>query len=99
MCNALKSLMFVVFVVFGLSSPMLLATPLLDAPADRLTPPSISLSDSELLTLQNQLDNLKQQVSKAANYTQLEGSQNVVQALIQGLDRLTTALLPEQAQL
>ena len=99
MCNALKSLMFVVFVVFGLSSPMLLATPLLDAPADRLTPPSISLSDSELLTLQNQLDNLKQQVSKAANYTQLEGSQNVVQALIQELDRLTTALLPEQAQL
>ncbi len=69
------------------------------APAPAPAAPIISISDGELLGVQNQLNSLKQQVSQASNYTQLESSQDQVQVLIQEIERLSTSLLPGQAQL
>jgi small-conductance mechanosensitive channel len=52
-----------------------------------------------LQALQLRLDSLKQQISQATNYSQLEGPQDKLQALIMDINRLSAALLPEQEQL
>jgi small-conductance mechanosensitive channel len=99
MCNALKSVIFVVFALLAANAGCLSAAPMADSLAPATTPAPVSMSDSELLGLQNQLNSLKQQVSLATNYTQLESSQDQVQALIQEVDRQSAALLPGQSQL
>ncbi|CAM3899825.1 MULTISPECIES: DUF3772 domain-containing protein [Pseudomonas] len=61
--------------------------------------PAVKVTQNDLQALQLRLDSLKQQISQANNYNQLEGPQDRLQALIVDIDRLSTALLPEQAQL
>lgn len=95
MRNALKLIMVMAFVLFGPGGALLSAAPL----PDNLTTTAVSVPNSDLEALQNQLNNLKQQVSQASNYSQLEGPQDLVQALIQQVDRLSALLLPEQSQL
>jgi len=56
-------------------------------------------AQSEISALQLRLDSLRQQISSASGYTQLEAPQNQVQAFILDIDQLSNALLPEQAQL
>ncbi|VVO38568.1 hypothetical protein PS726_05578 [Pseudomonas fluorescens] len=105
MRNVLKSMIYVAFAVLAASPGWLLAGDMADAPAPAIAPapapaaPIISISDSELLGVQNQLNSLKQQVSQATNHTQLENSQDQMQVLIQEIERLSTSLLPGQAQL
>jgi small-conductance mechanosensitive channel len=99
MCNALKSVIYVVFALLAANAGYLSAAPMADSLAPATTPAPVSMSDSELLGLQNQLNSLKQQVSLATNYTQLESSQDQVQALIQEIDLQSAALLPGQSQL
>lgn len=99
MCNVLKSMICVAFALLAASPGWLLAAPMADSLAPAATPPIISIPDNDLLGLQNQLNNLKQQVSLATNYTQLESAQDLVQVLIQDVDSLTASLLPGQAQL
>ncbi|VVN41629.1 DUF3772 domain-containing protein [Pseudomonas fluorescens] len=99
MCNALKSVIYVVFALLAANAGWLSAAPMADSLAPATTPALVSMSDSELLGLQNQLNSLKQQVSLATNYTQLESSQDQVQVLIQEVDRQSAALLPGQSQL
>lgn len=79
-------------------SPTLLAADL-PPPATTATAPLPVISQSELQALQQRLDGLKQQISAANNYNQLEGPQDRVQAFILDVDRLSAALLPQQAQL
>ena len=71
MRNVLKSMIYVAFAVLVASPGWLLAGDMADAPAPAPAPaaPIISISDSELLGVQNQLNSLKQQVSQASNYT------------------------------
>jgi potassium efflux system protein len=57
------------------------------------------ISQSDLQALQQRLDGLKQQISSANNYSQLEAPQDRVQTFILDVDRLSAALLPQQAQL
>ena len=95
MCNALKLVIFMAFALFTPSGAMLLAAPVVNPPA----PASASVSTSDLQALQGQLDSLKQQVSQASNYSQLEVPQDLAQALMREVDSLSAALLPEQAQL
>ncbi|WP_448108313.1 DUF3772 domain-containing protein [Pseudomonas azerbaijanoccidentalis] len=99
MRNALKLMMVMALLLFASSGSMLAAAPVPDAPADSLTRAPASVSEGDLDALLNQLGNLKQQVSLVSNYSQLEGPQDLVQALIREVDRLTALLLPEQAQL
>jgi small-conductance mechanosensitive channel len=99
MFNVLKSMIYVAFALLAASPGWLLAAPVADTLAPTTTTPVISISDSDLLGLQNQLNILKQQVSQASNYTQLESSQGLVQVLIQDIDRVSASLLPGQAQL
>jgi small-conductance mechanosensitive channel len=87
------------FALLAASPGWLLAAPTADTLAPNPTTPVISIADDELLGLQNQLNSLKQQVSQASNYTQLESSQDLVQVLIQDIERLSTSLLPGQTQL
>jgi small-conductance mechanosensitive channel len=60
---------------------------------------NLSISQSGLSALQLRLDSLKQQISSASSYNQLEGPQDQVQAFILDIDQLSHTLLPEQAQL
>jgi potassium efflux system protein len=94
---ALKLVILIAFALSGPSAGWLAAAPIPDTPAT--TSPSASVSDSELEALQSQLSTFKQQVSQASNYSQLEEPQDLVQALIREVDRLSALLLPEQAQL
>ncbi|MGF6091811.1 DUF3772 domain-containing protein [Pseudomonas sp. 18173] len=99
MCNVLKSMICVAFALLVASPGWLLAAPMADSLAPAATPPIISIPDNDLLGLQSQLNNLKQQVSLASNYTQLESAQDLVQVLIKDVDSLSASLLPGQAQL
>jgi small-conductance mechanosensitive channel len=98
MRNTLKSLFFVVFILLVGGSPPLWAADL-PAPVTTAAAPLPVISQSDLQALQQRLDGLKQQISAANNYNQLEGPQDRVQAFILDVDRLSTALLPQQAQL
>ena len=98
MRNTLKSLFFVVFMLLVGGSPTLWAADL-PAPATTAAAPLPVISQSDLQALQQRLDGLKQQISAANNYNQLEGPQDRVQAFILDVDRLSAALLPQQAQL
>ena len=99
MHSALKFLIFVALALLGPSGATLAAADLPEAPAFRAGTSTIAVSQSDLQALQLRLDSLKQQVSLVNNYSQLEAPQDLVQALILEVDRLTTSLLPEQAQL
>lgn len=99
MRNALKSVMFIVFVLLASSGAMLSAAPMLDVPGAGASSAVAGVSDSDLEALQGQLNSLKQQVSQVSNYNQLEAPQDLVQSLIKEADRLSALLLPEQAQL
>jgi potassium efflux system protein len=57
------------------------------------------VSQGDINALQLRLDSLKQQISSASSYNQLEVPQDQVQAFIMDVDGLFNALLPEQAQL
>ena len=98
MRNTLNSLFFVVFMLLAGGSPPLWAADL-PAPATTAAAPLPVISQSDLQALQQRLDGLKQQISAANNYNQLEGPQDRVQAFILDVDRLSAALLPQQAQL
>ncbi len=98
MCNRLKSLFSVVFVLLIGSSPALWAAEL-PAPSVAAVAPLPVISQNDLQALQQRLDGLKQQISSANNYNQLEGPQDRVQAFILDVDKLSAALLPQQAQL
>ncbi|EJM36155.1 small-conductance mechanosensitive channel [Pseudomonas sp. GM33] len=99
MFNVWKSMIYVAFALLVATPGWLSAATIADTLAPAPTAPVISISDSELLGLQSQLNSLKQQVSQASTYTQLESSQDLVLALIQNIERLSTSLLPGQAQL
>ncbi|VVQ23473.1 hypothetical protein PS925_05326 [Pseudomonas fluorescens] len=98
MRNTLNSLFFVVFMLLVGGSPPLWAADL-PAPVTTAAAPLPVISQSDLQALQQRLDGLKQQISAANNYNQLEGPQDRVQAFILDVDRLSAALLPQQAQL
>ncbi|MBY8934793.1 DUF3772 domain-containing protein [Pseudomonas fluorescens] len=98
MRNTLKSLFFVAFMLLVGGSPTLSAADL-PAPVTTAAAPLPVISQSDLQALQQRLDGLKQQISAANNYNQLEGPQDRVQSFILDVDRLSAALLPQQAQL
>ncbi|WP_323151889.1 DUF3772 domain-containing protein [Pseudomonas glycinae] len=99
MRNALKSLMFVALLVLG-SGFVAVSAADLSGTADVSTgAPLPGVSQSDLQALQLRLDGLKQQISSANNYNQLEGPQDRVQTFILDIDRLSASLLPQQAQL
>ena len=93
MRNTLKSLFFVAFMLLVGGIPTLLAADL-PAPVTTAATPLPVISQSDLQALQQRLDGLKQQISAANNYNQLEGPQDRVQAFILDVDRLSAALLP-----
>jgi potassium efflux system protein len=99
MRHALKSMIFIVFALLWPNAGMLSAAQPLEPPSSSTVTPRVSVSESDLDVLQGQLNNLKQQVSQASNYSQLEAPQDLVQAFIQDVDRLSALLLPEQSQL
>ncbi len=99
MRNALKWMIVVVLALFGPSGAMLSAAPVTGTPAISFARASVTIPDSDLQDLLLRLNSLKQQVSQASNYGQLEAPQDQVQALIQEIARLSALLLPEQAQL
>ena len=96
---ALRLMIVLVLALCGPSGAMLLAAPAPETPAVSIIPASVSISDADLQALQLRLNNLKQQVSQISNYSLLEGPQDLAQALIREVDRLSALLLPEQAQL
>ncbi|OMQ41327.1 DUF3772 domain-containing protein [Pseudomonas putida] len=99
MRHAVNLLILIVFAISGTSAGWLSAAPLSDTPTLATVSPSASVSDSDLEALQGQLGSYKQQVSQASNYSQLESPQDLVQALVKEVDRLSALLLPEQDQL
>lgn len=98
MRNTLKSLFFVALTVLASGSSLLCAADL-PAPSATTAAPLVEVSQSDLQALQLRLDGLKQQISAANNYNQLEGPQDRVQTFILDVDRLSASLLPQQAQL
>lgn len=98
MRNTLKSLFFVALTVLASGGSLLCAADL-PAPSATTTAPLVEVSQSDLQALQLRLDGLKQQISAANNYNQLEGPQDRVQTFILDVDRLSASLLPQQAQL
>ena len=98
MRNALQCLWLTVLILLIPGSPSLWAAEL-PAPSATAAAPLPVISQSDLQALQQRLDALKQQISAANNYNQLEGPQDRVQAFILDVDKLSTALLPQQAQL
>lgn len=99
MRNALKWMIVVVLALFGPCGAMLSAAPKPTTPAISVPTASVTISDNDLQELQLRLSGLKQQVSLASNYSLLESPQDLLQALIQDISRLSALLLPEQAQL
>ncbi|PHH43891.1 DUF3772 domain-containing protein [Pseudomonas putida] len=97
MRNTLKSLFFVALLLAAGSSALWAAD--LPAPSATTAAPLVEVSQSDLQALQLRLDGLKQQISAANNYNQLEGPQDRVQTFILDVDRLSASLLPQQAQL
>ncbi|QBR31754.1 MULTISPECIES: DUF3772 domain-containing protein [Pseudomonas] len=97
MRNTLKSLFFVALLLAAGSSALWAAD--LPAPSATTAAPLVEVSQSDLQALQLRLDGLKQQISAANNYNQLEGPQDRVQTFILDIDRLSASLLPQQAQL
>ncbi|WP_130907645.1 DUF3772 domain-containing protein, partial [Pseudomonas sp. Sample_16] len=93
------SFVILIALLFGSNVGMLSAAQPLAPPVATSTPALASVSESDLDALMVQLGNLKQQVSLASNYSQLEAPQDLLQALIREIDRLTALLMPEQAQL
>jgi len=93
-----KSLFLILLLLLMPGSAALWAADL-GAPANTGAAPLPVISQSDLQALQQRLDGLKQQISAANNYNQLEGPQDRVQAFILDVDRLSAALLPQQAQL
>jgi small-conductance mechanosensitive channel len=81
------------------SAGVLLAADLPDASAQPAVGSTLSVPQAELQALQLRLDSLRQQISSANNYNQLEGPQDLVQAFILDIDRLSGSLRPGQAQL
>ncbi|WP_285355285.1 DUF3772 domain-containing protein [Pseudomonas sp. lyk4-R2A-10] len=99
MRNALKSLMFIALILLG-SGFVAVSAADLSGTADVSTgAPLPGVSQSDLQALQLRLDGLKQQISSANNYNQLEGPQDRVQTFILDIDRLSASLLPQQAQM
>ncbi|MBA5983228.1 mechanosensitive ion channel family protein [Pseudomonas sp. MD195_PC81_125] len=98
MRNTLKALFFVALTVLAAGSSLLCAADL-PAPSATTAAPLVEVSQSDLQALQLRLDGLKQQISAANNYNQLEGPQDRVQTFILDVDRLSASLLPQQAQL
>ncbi|WP_085639276.1 MULTISPECIES: DUF3772 domain-containing protein [unclassified Pseudomonas] len=98
MRNALKSLLFVALVLFGPMAVGVSAEDVAQA-ADAGAAPLPGVSTDDLQALQQRLDGLKQEISSASNYNQLEAPQDRVQDYILDIDRLSAALLPQQAQL
>lgn len=96
---ALKWMMVVIFALFGASGTMLAAAASSDTPVATAMAASASITDGDLQELQLRLYSLKQQVSQASNYSQLEAPQDLLQALIQEIARQSALLLPAQAQL
>ncbi|VVN24403.1 hypothetical protein PS639_04457 [Pseudomonas fluorescens] len=73
-----------------------------DPPDDSVPRPGaaiLAVPQSDLQALQLRLDILKQQISLVDDYNQLEGPQDLVQAFILDVDRLSASLLPLQTQL
>ncbi|MGE8149867.1 DUF3772 domain-containing protein [Pseudomonas vancouverensis] len=99
MGKALKSVVFVVLLCLLAQGGWAWAAIMSDDISPQPATTNIGVTANDLLTLQDQLNNLKQQVSLASNYTQLEGAQDLAQTLIQDVDRLTASILPAQAQL
>lgn len=97
MRNALKLLMFITLTLLCPGVSMVSAADLPGTPDVGAPLPGVTQND--LQALQQRLDGLKQQISSANNYNQLEGPQDRVQAFILDIDRLSTSLLPQQAQL
>ncbi|WP_445178012.1 DUF3772 domain-containing protein [Pseudomonas sp. McL0111] len=95
---ALKSLFFIVLTLLFPGGAMFCAAQLPAATVVTATP-VVDVSQSDLQALQLRLDGLKQQISAANNYNQLEGPQDRVQAFIADVDGLSASLLPQQAQL
>ncbi|MDD1013890.1 DUF3772 domain-containing protein [Pseudomonas rubra] len=94
MRNALTIIGILALTLLTGTASLLAAEP---APATATT--VIKVTQNDLQALQLRLDSLKQEISQANNYAQLEGPQDRLQALMVDIDRLSTALLPEQAQL
>ena len=98
MRNTLNSLLFVALLLLAPGGSALWAADL-PAPSATAAAPLVEVSQSDLQALQLRLDGLKQQISAANNYNQLEGPQDRVQTFILDVDRLSASLLPQQAQL
>lgn len=98
MRNTLKSLILVALMLLVPAGSSMWAADL-PAPSTSAAAPLAVINQSDLQALQLRLDGLKQQISSANNYNQLEGPQDRVQAFILDVDRLSAALLPQQAQL
>jgi len=98
MRNTLKSLFFFALLLLAPGSSVVWAADL-PAPSATAAAPLVEVSQSDLQALQLRLDGLKQQISAANNYNQLEGPQDRVQTFILDVDRLSASLLPQQAQL
>ncbi|MCF4994645.1 DUF3772 domain-containing protein [Pseudomonas syringae] len=98
MCNTLKSLFFIALTLFS-SGMALSAAEQTVTPNTTAAAPLPGVSQSDLQNLQQRLDALKQQISSANNYSQLEAPQDRVQTFILDVDQLSAALLPQQAQL
>ncbi|AWY44063.1 DUF3772 domain-containing protein [Pseudomonas putida] len=96
---ALKWMMVVIFALYGASGAMLSVAAMSDTPVANTMAASASITDNDLQDLQLRLYSLKQQVSQAGNYSQLEAPQDLLQALIQEIARQSALLLPAQAQL
>ncbi|OOG10615.1 DUF3772 domain-containing protein [Pseudomonas sp. C9] len=99
MRHALMSAIFVALTLLLQSGAALSAT---DPPASAVITPDPAASEvspSALQDLQMRLDQIKQQVSLANNVIMMFGLQDSVQLFINDVDRLQSALLPEQKQL
>ncbi|MDZ4325736.1 DUF3772 domain-containing protein [Pseudomonas hormoni] len=99
MRHALKAMIFVAFTLFGAGPGMLSAADQPEISMPRAGAATLTVSPSDLQTLQVRLDNLKQQISLVDNFNQLEGPQDLVQMFMLDVDRLTASLLPLQTQL
>ncbi|MCU0117453.1 DUF3772 domain-containing protein [Pseudomonas sp. B2M1-30] len=99
MRNALKSLIFIAVTLLGPSVVAAFAADPPDTANAGIAAPLPGVSATDLQSLQQRLDELKQQISSTNNYAQLEGPQDRVQSFILDVDRLSASLLPQQAQL
>lgn len=99
MRSALTTIAILALTLMLAGTNSLLAAEPASAPAPAGAAATAKVTQNDLQALQLRLDSLKQEISQANNYNQLEGPQDRLQALIVDIDRLSAALLPEQAQL